>query len=225
MRGYGHSGSFLHSAVVSAAVLSALALLTALGACSPFHGAAGGGAKPGSATTSPALTPSATDAAFLAEGACAQSDPLGSYREVKCSDPSAIAQVTVRFYGLLTDASSSPSDGSSSPAVRAGNRCPETTDFVLSVPSGRSPGYACMRKRDGPHPGDPGAGGGPRTIVGDCVYTAGTGQVKETACDHSSRNKPQYRVDWIARDRAHCPPGTALFVSVGPAGIGCARRL
>ncbi|MCM2419475.1 hypothetical protein [Streptomyces sp. RKAG293] len=231
MRGYGHFGSFLHTAVVSAAVVFALALLTALAACTPFRGTAGGGSGAGSAAPSPALTPAGTDTAFLAEGACAQSDPLGSYREVACSDPNAIAEVTVRFYGPLPDASSpaaapTAAQGTSTvPTVRAGDRCPETTDFVLSVPSGRSPGYACMRKRDGPHPGDPGAGGGPRTIVGDCVYTAGAGQVKETACDRSSRNKPGYRVDVIAPDRAQCPPGTALFVSVGPAGVGCARRL
>ncbi|MCZ4118945.1 hypothetical protein [Streptomyces sp. H39-S7] len=233
--------------MTSAVVLLALALLPALGACAPFQGAAssgaeGGGAEVPSGTPSPTLTSAGTAGTFLATGACAQSDPLGSYREVACSNPNAIAQVTIRFHGLLPDAS--PSADASSPAVasspaalpdtratstaatvRAGNRCPETTDFVLTVSSGRAPGYACMRKREGPHPGDPGAGGGPRTIVGDCVYLAGAGQVKETACDGSSRNEPGYRVDSIAPDRAGCPRGTALFVGVGQAGIGCARRL
>src|SRR5690242_16184471 len=88
MRGYGHVGSFLHTAVTSAAVLSALTALIALGACAPFQGAAGGGARAGSA--SPAAT--GTGGTFLAEGACAQSDPLDSYVEVACSDPYAIAQ-------------------------------------------------------------------------------------------------------------------------------------
>ncbi|MDF9813350.1 hypothetical protein [Streptomyces sp. SPB162] len=228
MRGYGYFGSFLHTAVISAAVVLALAVLTALGACAPFQGAAGGGAGVGSVDPSPAPAPIGAEGTFLAEGACAQSDPLDSYREVACSDPYAIARVTVRFHGLPPDASTpSPATRATSTAltVRAGSGCPETTDFVLTVSSGRSPGYACMRKLDDPHPGDPGAGGGPRTIVGDCVYATGAGRVKETACDGSSRNKPGYQVGSIAPDRARCPQGTALFVSVGPAGIGCARRL
>lgn len=227
MRGHGWLGSFLRTAVISAAVVLALALLTALGACAPFRGA-GGGADAGSADPAPTPALMGTGGTFLAAGACAQSDPLGTYREVACSDPSALARVTVRFHGLLPDASSPSPAGratATAPAVRVGSSCPETTDFVLTVSSGRSPGHACMRKLDGPHPGDPGAGGGPRTIVGDCVYTAGAGQVKETACDGSSRNKPGYRVDSIASDRARCPRETALFVSVGPAGTGCARRL
>lgn len=221
MRGYGYVDSFLHTAVISAAVVLALAVLTALGACAPTQEVAGGAAGVGSADSAPAPG----GGTFLAEGACAQSDPLDSYREVACSDPYAIARVTVRFRGLPPDASPGARAMSTPPTVRAGNGCPETTDFVLTVSSGRSPGYACMRKLDGPHPGDPGAGGGPRTIVGDCVYSAAAGQVKETPCDGSSRNKPGYRVDAITSERARCPRGTSLFVSVGPAGTGCARRL
>ncbi|MDJ0340042.1 hypothetical protein QMK19_06425 [Streptomyces sp. H10-C2] len=222
MRGYGHVGSFLHSVVASATVLFAvavLAVLAVLAACTTGQGPAGSGSWQGSVTPSPTLTAAATGAAFLAEGACAQSDPLGSYREVACADPSAIARVLARFYGPLPD---SPSPAAT---ARAGNRCPETTDLVLSIPSGRSQGYACMRELGSPHPGDPGAGGGPRTIVGDCVYATGKGEVKETSCDNSTRNKAQYLVVSITRDRALCPPGTALFVNVGPAGVGCARRL
>jgi hypothetical protein len=31
-------------------------------------------------------------------------------------------------------------------------------------------GYACLRDLEPPHPGDPGGGGGPRGIPGDCLY-------------------------------------------------------
>ncbi|MCZ9346123.1 hypothetical protein NGM37_51245, partial [Streptomyces sp. TRM76130] len=55
-------------------------------------------------------------------------------------------------------------------------------------------GYACMRNLQPPHPGDPGSGGGPRTIVGDCVYEAGDGQVRETPCAGTGERAPQYKV-------------------------------
>jgi hypothetical protein len=82
-----------------------------------------------------------------------------------------------------------------------------------------------MRNLDPPHPGDPGAGGGPRTVTGDCVYTSREGEVRETACNGSGKHKPQYRIVSVARKRSGCPAGTVLYVGLGPAGLGCARRL
>jgi hypothetical protein len=87
-------------------------------------------------------------------------------------------------------------------------------------------GYACMRNLEPPHPGDPGGGGGPRTIVGDCVYGSGDGQVRETACDGAGARKPQYQVVKAVAERTQCPLSTALYVQLGGARpVGCARPL
>lgn len=200
------SGQFLGAAWLAAILLAA---------CTPAPSGTGSGAA--RQPVSPSR--STGDAVFLAKSECAAADPVGAYREVDCSDPAANARVTLRLYGLL------PPSPTPSALSRAGDRCAENTDFVLTVSAGRPQGYACMRNLGSPHPGDPGSGGGPRTITGDCVYTARAGQVRETACDGTRKNKPQYRITAIAQKRSGCPAGTALFVSLGPAGVGCARRL
>ncbi|MEU4093046.1 hypothetical protein [Streptomyces sp. NPDC026673] len=188
-----------------------------LAACAPDAGGTG------SRAAGPAVPPATHDAVFLDREECAAGDLAGSYREVACSDPSARARVVTRLYGLLP-ASPSPAPPA---ATRVGDRCSPTADFLLTVTAARPQGYACMRNLQAPHPGDPGGGGGPRTIAGDCVYTSRKGQVKEARCDGSGPHAPQFRVVELARSRRSCPKGTALYVVVGagPAGVGCARRL
>lgn len=163
-----------------------------------------------------------------------------SFREVACDTPSAVAKVTLR------QARGDPGEPD----------CPDVTDFVLAIeggtavptpsdsgasapapsgPAGSSTGrsdsgegYACMRNLRPPHPGDPGGGGGPNTIVGDCVYFAGREEVRETACDGGEGNSghaPQYKVVAIVNERNACPPGTGLYVGVRKGRVGCARRL
>jgi hypothetical protein len=188
-----------------------------LASCSRGSGATGGGAGQqagGKLPTAP------VDRVFLESGDCAAADPVGAYREVDCSDTAATARVLSRLYGLL------PASPTPTPAAvaRPGNRCPENTDFVLTISAGRPQGYACMRALDSPHPGDPGGGGGPRTIVGDCVYASRQGEVKETRCDGAAKHAPQFQLTAVAGRRSGCPPGTVLYVSIGPAGVGCARR-
>ncbi|MFI1723837.1 hypothetical protein [Streptomyces sp. NPDC020489] len=142
-----------------------------------------------------------------------------SFTEVACTSERAAARVVARFDGTVGD----------------GPLCPGTTDFVLHI-SAQSPagdedgdgavprGYACMRNLAPPHPGDPGGGGGPRTIVGDCVYGSGDGQVRETSCDGTGERKPQYEVTKAVASRAGCPVSTALYVQLrGERPVGCAR--
>ncbi|MFD9633241.1 hypothetical protein [Streptomyces violascens] len=144
------------------------------------------------------------------------------FHEVPCTSERAVAKVLARRNGAA--------------AKGAAVDCPLYTDFVLyvseSVPSAAasgegsvSRGYACMRNLEPPHPGDPGMGGGPYTVVGDCVYAAGEDQVKETACDGSGPHAPQYRVASAVPARAGCPSWTTLYVQLtGPQGeVGCAR--
>src|SRR5690606_28988435 len=114
---------------------------------------------------------------------------------------------------------------------------PDTTDFVLHISEQRPSsdedgdgavrrGYACMRNLQPPHPGDPGGGGGPRTIVGDCVYRLDDGKVRETACDGDGGHAPEFKVTKAVDDRSECPASTALYVRLGgERPVGCARAL
>ncbi|MEV1050833.1 hypothetical protein [Streptomyces sp. NPDC049887] len=158
---------------------------------------------------------------FLGPGSCSGRGPADA-REVPCTSEKAVARVTARHDGRRTD----------TPV------CPDTTDFVLHISEHRPAfdedgdgsiprGYACMRNLEPPHPGDPGGGGGPHTIVGDCLRTSRQGQVKETACGGSGEHRPEFRVASTVDGRSQCPPSTDLFVEL-PAGskaVGCARRL
>lgn len=142
-----------------------------------------------------------------------------SFTEVSCTSERAAARVVARHDGTVGD----------------GPLCPATTDFVLHISEqsrtsdedgdGAIPqGYACMRNLAAPHPGDPGGGGGPRTIVGDCVYDSGDGQVRETSCDGKAEQKPEYEVTKAADRRTDCPLSTALYVQLGgEKPVGCAR--
>lgn len=157
-------------------------------------------------------------ATFLGQGSCAGRGRT-AFTELDCADERATASVLARYYGPRED----------------GPRCPDSTDFVLhitAVNTGTSEsesapeGYACMRNLRPPHPGDPGMGGGPLTVAGDCVYTERHGVVKETACDGSQGHAPEFRVDSTVRTRDDCPPSTDLYVQVGGGRpVGCARRL
>ncbi|MEV5505222.1 hypothetical protein [Streptomyces orinoci] len=158
---------------------------------------------------------------YLARGSCA--GPAPGHSQLDCADPRAVARVLARYNGPR----------------ESGPRCPEDTDFVLRlapVNAGSSEelsapeGYACMRALHPPHPGDPGMGGGPLTVVGDCVYAERRGEtqeeVKETACDGSQAHAPEYRIAAAARTRDSCPKDTDLYVQIGGGTpIGCARRL
>jgi hypothetical protein len=142
-----------------------------------------------------------------------------SFTEVPCTGERAAARVVARHAGRVGD----------------GPLCPATTDFVLHISEqsrtsdedgdGAIPqGYACMRNLTAPHPGDSGGGGGPRTIVGDCVYHSGDGEVRETSCDGKAKQKPQYKVTKSATKRTDCPLSTALYVQLGgEKPVGCAR--
>ena len=170
-------------------------------------------------TASPtAVRPSGYGAVFLAVDECS-SFGRTSFTEVSCGSERAAARVVARHDGT----------------VRDGPRCPATTDFVLHISEQRPSsdedgdgavprGYACMRHLQPPHPGDPGGGGGPRTIVGDCVYDLGDGKVRETACDGGDKRKPEFKVVKAVDDRSECPASTVLYVRLGGTSpVGCAR--
>lgn len=209
MRGVGWHGGGAALGCAAAALL-----LVTLPACQR-DGSGKAAKKDGGQSASP--SPVGT---FLARGTCSTRGRTVFY-EVSCRSEKAAAQVLARYDGPQSQ----------------GPLCPDRTDFVLHISEHRPDsdengdgsvpqGYACMRNLDPPHPGDPGAGGGPRTIVGDCVRTLREGQVKETACDAAGSRAPQFKVTAAVRTRAACPADTALYVQLGGgAPIGCARRL
>lgn len=159
-------------------------------------------------------------AVFLAVDECS-SRGRETFTEVPCTSERAAARVVARYDGKVAE----------------GPSCPARTDFVLHISEDRPAvdedgngevprGYACMRNLEEPHPGDPGGGGGPRTVVGDCVYSAGRGEVRETACDGSGPKAPEYRVTVAVAERALCPAATELYVSLGGGKpVGCAVRV
>jgi hypothetical protein len=211
---------------VACALLGLPALLVALltgcqkssGAAPEEDGRPGGGGR---------VTPTRSagfGAVFLDVDECS-SFGTTSFTEVPCASERAAARVVARHDGT----------------VPQGPPCPATTDFVLHISESRPApgadedgdgsvpqGYACMRKLQPPHPGDPGGGGGPRTIVGDCVYGAGRGEVRETACgtdgDGDGGPAPEYRVTAAVEKRTQCPVSTDLYVQLGGSRpVGCAR--
>ncbi|WP_189948737.1 hypothetical protein [Streptomyces alanosinicus] len=190
---------------VGAVCLVCLLPAVLLAGCRERPGTPVGDARPTPATTG------GYGAEFLAVGECS-SFGTTSFTEVPCTSERAAARVVARYDGAATD----------------GPLCPPATDFVLHISAQATipPGYACMRDLEPPHPGDPGGGGGPRTIPGDCVYTSGAGEVRETPCDGSGGHRPQYRITRAAPTRDDCPASTTLYVQLGGGDpVGCARRL
>ncbi|MFD3516153.1 hypothetical protein [Streptomyces sp. NPDC058657] len=183
-------------------------------------GSSGGGEGPGKETGHGLpVTSSGYGAVFLDVRECSSYGKTP--REVSCASERAAARVVARYNGPAGETSS----------------CPPRTDFVLHLSeSGQATdedgdgvvplGYACMRNLQAPHPGDPGGGGGPHTVVGDCVYGAGDGKVKETACDGSGGREPEFKVSEAVGSRARCPSATRLYVRLdGGRPVGCASPL
>ncbi|MFM9595004.1 hypothetical protein ACKI1J_44660 [Streptomyces scabiei] len=208
---------------MSAVVLTA----AALSGCQGWSGGTDGETGKRS-TTAASVPPSGYGSVFLGVDECS-SFGTTSFTEVPCAGERAAARVVARH----------------DDRVGQGPPCPPTTDFVLHISESRPApdgsggpgasgededgdgsvpqGYACMRKLQPPHPGDPGGGGGPRTIVGDCVYDAGRGEVRETACDGRGRHDPEYEVTAAVGTRTRCPAATDLYVRLGgERPVGCA---
>ncbi|MER6015759.1 hypothetical protein [Streptomyces bluensis] len=202
--------------------VAALVATAVLSGCRPWSGTGGSGAggpeggAPASAASS--ARSSGFGAVFLGVDECS-SFGATRFTEVPCTSERAAARVVARYEGMVSE----------------GPACPATTDFVLHISEARQDydedgdgtvpqGYACMRKLTPPHPGDPGGGGGPRTLVGDCVYSTGEGEVRETSCDGTGENEPEYEVTSAVRERGECPASTALYVQLGGDDpVGCAR--
>ncbi len=162
-------------------VCALLLVLAALAGCDRWSDS--GSAEPGAGPTS--TQPSGYGAVFLAVDECS-SFGTTSFTEVPCSSERAAARVIARYDGKVAD----------------GPLCP-TTDFALHISETRPAsdgdgvvpeGYAARSWR--PPPRRSGRRRpAPRTIVGDCVYNSGDGQVRETACDGKGKKPPGLQGD------------------------------
>ncbi|MFA1539744.1 LppU/SCO3897 family protein [Actinomadura monticuli] len=106
---------------------------------------------------------------------------------------------------------------------RAEPDCPEGTDGVTNVRGEATDEKyyeACVRNLQGPHPGDPGAGGA-FLSVGDCVSSGAIGFGKEQAC-----SKPNWYGKIIARVGAEssCPARTLEIMKMRSFGGGDLAR-
>ncbi|MFC1399879.1 MULTISPECIES: hypothetical protein [Streptacidiphilus] len=167
---------------------------------------------------------SAAPAAFLPVGACVATvtgSAGASYSQVDCGS-SAASAVVIRRQAAGTPATS----------------CPSGTDFALQITSigtdaaattgskGQVTGVACLRNLHAPHPGDPGGGGGFGIVVGDCMEDTGGGTLRETACDATGADRPDYRVIGLVARNVDCPNGTTAYITVhnpgSPVQVACA---
>ncbi|MDJ1133349.1 hypothetical protein [Streptomyces iconiensis] len=208
--------------VMRAAVLTAGCAMVFALAANGCAGSAGSGGGTGGSAHATASAPATGPGAFLARGECGTRNRQ-RVEEVPCQGERAAAKVIARHEGTRAN----------------GPRCPARTDYVLHISerrpasddsgdAGVTRGYACMRALEAPHPGDPGGGGGPLTVVGDCVYTTGRdSEVKETPCDAvPGRHPPEFRVDRRVTERDRCPPDTDLYIDLGGTRpVGCAYRV
>ncbi|MBQ0983567.1 hypothetical protein KBZ10_03280 [Streptomyces sp. F63] len=205
----------------AAGVLLALPLVLAAACGQPDPSGGGRTAGPGDGAGA-GPSPSLLNVVFLAEGECSTRGRQ-SFDEVPCGSERAVAKVLLRFHGGTED----------------GPVCPARTDFLLHIterPDGVGDtgdggsdarrGYACMRNLEPPHPGDPGGGGGPRTIAGDCVRLTRKNEVREVSCAESAVPAPEFKVIKAVAKRSACPTSTDLYVRLGgDKPTGCARRL
>lgn len=153
-------------------------------------------------------------------GSCAAPDPNDQpdgYRAVDCVDPGAVATVTDRLPISSFDVDAP--------------RCPSGTDIVLDltrvregVDTGIPTGTACLRNLTGPHPGDPGQGGG-QLVEGDCITLPGKSyqHISEVPCATGGA-----KVLVLLPTGSHCPAGTTdpveMLTPNSRFGVICTRR-
>lgn len=136
------------------------------------------------------------------------SDIPGSLR-VKCDDGTA--------EGKVVKVVDERSVNSSAHQSRPQPECPDGTDGVANVQTDRESEIvymACVRNLKGPHPGDPGAGGG-SLGVGDCVSGARGTAGREVPCSGDDwYGKLIGRVD----TEQSCPAETQEVLKLKPRG-------
>ncbi|MEV6011439.1 hypothetical protein AB0M29_32070 [Streptomyces sp. NPDC051976] len=203
--------------------------------------------EPSTVVTTPVAPPTTeaplTNASFP-KGSCVAEDPTdttGSTNptQVDCSSPLAVAKVLSREPFDLVAVTSCP-------------KASETADKLVQVTrlgTGKNASkleYAalCLRNLGAPHPGDPGQGGGPNIVKGDCLVehknvmsltTGSATSTVETACSATGYAAPNYQVIGMGTQTIvkgaksiPCPKGTQAEFAAPRQLIGdvyCAVRV
>ncbi|MEV8532673.1 hypothetical protein [Streptomyces sp. NPDC051211] len=193
-------------------------------------GSAGGTTSPApdpAPTSTPTPTPTPTPSASptfgsdsFAKGDCVALDPTatasGSYRETPCEAPDAVAAVLLRedFDTVKADRCEKPA-AEADALIHLTREDPENYGKKLYA-------EVCLRNLEDPHPGAPGAGGGPNIVKGDCLLERKTlggstleKSVFETACAGTGTAQPLYKVVEIVplsivrgAEKKECPANT-----------------
>jgi hypothetical protein len=150
----------------------------------------------------------AANPALFTEGACVRpADVEDRYRPAACSDPAAVGKVIAVVPGGFAP-SAAP--------------CPDPSDVVATSSFLQT---VCVRNLRGPHPGDPGQGGGVLR-PGDCVvdvdeYTMALDPEVACADTHAA-----YRVLARVPGAARCPSKTHKAIDLRGSSLPkvCARR-
>ncbi|WP_133875244.1 hypothetical protein [Paractinoplanes brasiliensis] len=123
------------------------------------------------------------------------------WHKVACDDPAATVEVLTAYWA-----------GNAVAGATADVDCPDGTDnaFQTSDMSGQYRGttaftHVCVRNLKPPHPGDPGGGGGPGLVVGDCVRVVNQQFAGEARCDGKGETKPTHKVARLTKPL--CGPG------------------
>jgi len=162
----------------------------------------------GVAVTRASKRQEAEQPALFEAGGCVKPDPAqrDNYLPATCDDPAAVGRITKK---LAQSWSPSPD-------------CPDDTDLVGTSQLLQT---LCVRNLRGPHPGDPGRGGGVLR-VGDCVIDPerfSFAPDPEVAC---ADRDAAYRVIARVAKAARCPAGTdkVLDLRQPPRPKVCAGR-
>ncbi|MGV9382990.1 hypothetical protein ACWDRB_44740 [Nonomuraea sp. NPDC003707] len=146
----------------SSIVIGGLAAVLSLTSCS---GDGPAETTPSTASSPSAGTPSPSAPVAWAQGLCLDVRVPKPDTQVPAPVDCALATAGVRIIRLVAQG-----EGAA--------KCPRDSDGWLDAPAGSQ--TACLRNRVGPHPGDPGKGGG-ALKAGDCTLIQ-DGDVQERAC-------------------------------------------
>jgi hypothetical protein len=112
--------------------------------------------------------------------------------------------------------------------------CPVGTDLLVDGEQGpvvdgdiaAVPQTWCLRNLEGPHPGDPGEGGG-ELVPRDCFAVDAAGEVSEAACDGRGRTTPERRLLAIEETVDDCPAAATDQIELNshPPRVLCASQM
>jgi hypothetical protein len=153
-------------------------------------------------------------------GDCLRPDPstLDGFLQADCDHPDA----SVEILEMVRDAgaASSPVCPAGTDLLVDGEQGPVVEGDIAAVPQ-----TWCLRNLEGPHPGDPGEGGG-ELVPRDCFAVDAAGEISEAACDGRGRTTPERRLLAIEETVDDCPAAASDQIELNshPPRVLCASQ-